>query len=89
MNALEKYATKQHLTDELVKQAQLAGLMNALKGAGAAVKAVKAPAALGKTLGGKTLGEIGHMGLAKVRANPLKAAAGMGAAGFLAGRASK
>lgn len=61
MNALEKLAAKQHLTDRLVKQAKMAGIMDALKGLGPKFMALspagKAGAAAG--LGGAGLLAMG------------------------------
>jgi len=91
MNALEKYAAKRHLTNELVKSAQ-AGLL-ARVGAGIgeafnAVKGAKLPEMLGKTFGGKTLGEASATSWKYMKKNKLPLGAAVGG-GLLLGRATK
>lgn len=77
MNALEKLAAKQHLTDQLVKQAKMAGLMEALKGLGPKFMALSPAGKAGAAAAGLGGAGLLAMGAKKLLTRPTAGQAAM------------
>lgn len=101
MNALEKYAAKQRLTDRLREAASSAGGARSskprlakvaqLSAIGKAIGETVVPKIFGKTLGGLPLSRAYPRAMGAVARNPGRTALGLTGAGglLMAGRASK